>query len=85
MASRSTRQLLSGLCLALGLALPSAYAHHLDLNTFAGQAEAWRLEPIVATQGRSEVLGSLRARDDELPDYSCTATKGCKLGCCGPL
>jgi hypothetical protein len=28
---------------------------------------------------------NLRTIVAQAPDYSCSASKGCKIGCCGPL
>ncbi|KAK3333760.1 hypothetical protein B0T19DRAFT_459130 [Cercophora scortea] len=87
----STAQLLSSLCLGVGLTLSVAHAHahahahalHLDLDTFAGQAEASLLEEAVAENSRHEVSKLMARASDVAPDYSCSKTKPCKLGCCG--
>ena len=72
-------------CLYLGLSLLST-VQALNLGSFGGQAETKLLLESVAgmetTPQAREML--LRAINNQ-PDYTCTATKPCNLGCCGPL
>ncbi|KAF7672440.1 glycoside hydrolase family 18 protein [Alternaria burnsii] len=72
-------------CLYLGLSLLST-VQALNLGSFGGQAETKLLLESVAgmetTPQAREML--LRATNNQ-PDYTCTATKSCDLGCCGPL
>ncbi len=35
-------------------------------------------------QGKSRLL-TVQATGDEEPDYTCSSTKACAIGCCGPL
>ena len=78
-----TLRALQRLCLGLVLFLN---VNAIDLSTFSGQAETKLLMESVAGQETTtkarEML--LKAADDP-PDYTCTATKRCDLGCCGPL
>jgi chitinase len=75
----------SFLCIQLGLSLLST-VEALDLNTFAGQAEVKvLLENVAGKEATPQAREWLTAANENPPDYTCTATKGCDLGCCGPL
>lgn len=69
-------------CIYLGLLLT---VEAIDMSTFAGQAETrLLLESVVGMETTAEA-GEMLLRAKEEPDYTCTATKRCNLGCCGPL
>lgn len=69
--------------LALSLA---ALANGLALDTFGGQAEASILEDKVVDKSHHEAARLLKvAEADEKDDYTCSKTRGCKIGCCGSL
>ena len=71
--------------LCLGLSLLSA-VHALRLDTFGGQAESKLLmERIVGRESTPAARQMLLQANNDEPDYTCSATKPCKLGCCGPL
>lgn len=75
--------LLSLLPLALNLA---SLTQGLKLNTFAGQAEAVGLQNAVQDKTPQEATRLLAVADTTANDeYVCTKTKGCAIGCCGPL
>jgi chitinase len=75
----------STLCIQLSLGLLST-VEALDLSSFAGQAEVKVLLENVAGKEATPPAGELLAQANENPpDYTCTATKPCDLGCCGPL
>ena len=58
----------------------------LDLSSFAGQAKNRLLMENVAGQETTpQALEMLLTANENPPDYTCTATKPCDLGCCGPL
>lgn len=71
--------------LYMGLALfPIAFA--LDVNTFGGQAEASLLMRKAAETPESELKVVQAAADESAEnDYTCSAQRPCKIGCCGPL
>jgi chitinase len=71
------------ICLGFGLLFT---VEALDMNSFAGQAETKLLMESVAGMETTPQAGEMliQAANDP-PDYTCTATKGCDLGCCGPL
>lgn len=72
-----------GLWLSLAFACA---AQALSLDTFGGQAEAKLLmDRIVGKSDTQQHKMLLQANTDEENDYTCSKTKGCKLGCCGPL
>ncbi|KAI6779851.1 putative chitinase [Emericellopsis cladophorae] len=72
-----------GLCLGMMLV---CMAHALKLDTFAGQAEAkLLLEAIVDQPEVQQRKMVVQAHQDEEEDYTCSESKPCKLGCCGPL
>jgi chitinase len=57
----------------------------LKLNSFSGQAENKLLMENVAGQEATPQAREMLLKANENPDYTCTATKPCDLGCCGPL
>jgi chitinase len=58
----------------------------LDMSSFAGQAETKLLvENVAGMESTPQARQMLVQANDDPPDYTCTATKGCDLGCCGPL
>lgn len=68
--------------LYLGFGLVSL-THALDLSTFAGQAEASLLQESTINVSDKEAVRMLRvAEAAEENDYTCTADRKCKLGCC---
>lgn len=69
----------------LGLLFASA-AQSLSLDSFGGQAERKLLmENVVGESEAQQRTVLIQASNDEEKDYTCTKTKLCKLGCCGPL
>jgi chitinase len=75
---------------ALGF-LYASVVKGLDLDTFTGQAQVLgRQREMIMRQHQSEdgtvkpMLIMVEPEKDDL-DGKCTKTKGCKLGCCGPL
>lgn len=73
---------LKSLALSLSLLLTT---EALDLNSFGGQAEVRLLMENVAGQETTPEAREMLTKANEKPDYTCTATKSCDLGCCGPL
>lgn len=75
---------------ALGL-LYASVVKGLDLDTFTGQAQVLgRQREMIMRQDQGEVdkAKPMRIMADPEKDDSdgkCSKTKGCKLGCCGPL
>jgi chitinase len=57
----------------------------LNLGSFTGQAENRLLMENVAGQEATPQAREMLLKANENPDYTCTATKSCDLGCCGPL
>lgn len=57
----------------------------IDLSTFTGQAEMKLLVENVAGQEATPQAREMLLQAEDKPDYTCTATKRCDLGCCGPL
>jgi chitinase len=71
------------LCLGLGLMLT---VEALDLSSFSGQASTKLLiESVVGIETTPQAREMLLQVKEDSPDYTCTATKRCDLGCCGPL
>lgn len=69
--------------LSLGLLLT---VEALDLSSFSGQANNRLLMENVAGQETTPQARELLSKANMAPaDYTCTATKPCNLGCCGPL
>lgn len=72
-----------------GLWLSVAFAcaaQALSLDSFGGQAEAKLLmEKIVGKTEPQQRTMLMQANEDEDNDYTCSKSKPCKLGCCGPL
>lgn len=82
--------LLAQRLIAFGL-LCSPVAQALDLDTFLGQAQVLgRQREMIMSQYQSNdntvkpMRMAAKAEADE-GDAKCTKSKGCKLGCCGPL
>jgi chitinase len=72
-------------CTLLGLGLLMT-VEALDLSSFAGQAENKLLiENVAGQETTPQAREMLMKANDGPPDYTCTATKPCNLGCCGPL
>lgn len=70
------------LLVVLSLAF-ARFAGALDMGTFAGQAEASLLqESTVETSEQDSVQMLMVAEAAEENDYSCTADRKCKIGCC---
>ena len=68
--------------LYLGFGLVS-FAQALNLSTFAGQAEALLLEEATVNVSEEDAVELLAVADEaEENDYSCTASRECKIGCC---
>jgi chitinase len=75
----------STLCIQLSLGLLST-VEALDLSSFAGQAEVKVLfENVAGKEATPQARELLAQANENPPDYTCTATKPCDLGCCGPL
>jgi chitinase len=73
------------LCIQLSLGLLST-VEALDLSSFAGQAEVKvLLENVAGKEATPQARELLAQANENPPDYTCTATKPCDLGCCGPL
>jgi hypothetical protein len=69
----------------LSLVFASA-AQSLSLDSFGGQAEKKLLmENVVGESEPQQRTMLMQANNDEEKDYTCSKTKLCKLGCCGPL
>jgi len=66
-------------CLAV---LPTVVDAAINSADHANHAAA------MARQARFQRTGKLARRQedpDDAADYTCTANRGCKIGCCGPL
>ncbi|EXL90976.1 hypothetical protein FOIG_15781 [Fusarium odoratissimum NRRL 54006] len=68
----------------------TSVAKGLDLNTFTGQAQVLgRQREMILNQYKSDgtvqPMRMMVKPDTDDSDGKCTKTKGCKLGCCGPL
>ena len=72
---------------SLWLSLTFAWAaQSLRLDTFGGQAETKLLmDNVVGESDRQQRSMLMQANEEEEEDYTCSKTKPCKLGCCGPL
>jgi chitinase len=62
----------------------------LDLNSFTGQAQVLgRQREMILNQhqddGTVKPMRMMAEPEADDSDGKCTKTKGCKLGCCGPL
>lgn len=57
----------------------------LDLSTFGGQAEAKKLMEGIVGKSDADARRMLFQANDDEEDYTCSATKPCSIGCCGPL
>ena len=58
----------------------------LNLSSFAGQAKNRLLmENVAGLEYTPQAREMLIEANEGPPDYTCTATKPCDLGCCGPL
>lgn len=70
--------------------LCTSVATALDLNTFSGQAQVLgRQREMILNQHQTDKTAQpmrmMAKPDSDDSDGECTKTKGCKLGCCGPL
>ncbi|KAF5635714.1 glycoside hydrolase family 18 [Fusarium sp. NRRL 25303] len=70
--------------------LYTSVAKALDLNTFSGQAQVLgRQREMILNQHQTnrtaQPMRMMANPDADDSDGKCTKTKGCKLGCCGPL
>lgn len=75
--------LLPRICLGLCLLMT---VEALDLSSFSGQAETKLLmESVTGIESTPQARQMLIQANENKPDYTCTATKPCDLGCCGPL
>ncbi|KAF2124900.1 glycoside hydrolase family 18 protein [Dothidotthia symphoricarpi CBS 119687] len=69
--------------LSLGLLLT---IEALNLSSFSGQAENRLLmESVAGLETTPQAREMLLKANEGPPDYTCTATNPCDLGCCGPL